>query len=121
VSSREKSPAGAGLLIAERRSELVSNAAPHFIRVDFFIRIQCASLLQESFGRLRICRISNAAIVDRAYSRALRFVEMPDAFSATIMRNDVDIIPNALTVSYMIAFTFSIAARLENGLVGTLR
>jgi hypothetical protein len=107
--------------MAEKRIRLVANAAPHLIRVNFLIRIQRASLLQESVGRLRICRVSDAAIVNRTHGRALWFVEMAHAFSATIVCNDVDVIPDALTVSHMIALTFSIATCLENGLIGTLR
>jgi hypothetical protein len=107
--------------MAEKRIRLVANAAPHLIRVNFLIRIQRASLLHESVGRLRICRVSDAAIVNRAHGRALWFVEMAHAFSTAIVCNDVDVIPDALTVSHMIALTFSIATCLENGLIGTLR
>jgi hypothetical protein len=100
---------------------LVSNATPHFIRVDILIRIQCASLLQKNVGGLRVSRVSDAAVVNGTHSGALRFIKVTDAFSATIMRDDVDVISLTLTVSYVIPLAFSIAPRFENGLVGTLR
>jgi len=100
---------------------LVSNATPHFVRVDFLIRIECASLLQENVGGFGVCRVSDAAVVNGTHSRALRFIKVTYAFSATIMRDDVDIISLTLTVSYVITLAFSIAPRFENGLVGTLR
>jgi hypothetical protein len=103
------------------KARLVPNSTPHFIRVDFLVRIKSTGLFQECFGRLGICRIGDTAIIDWAHSGALRFVEMSDAFSATIVGDDIDIISLTLPFTYMIPLTLCIASRFENGLIGTLR
>src|SRR6476661_10896120 len=110
----------AGLILDDGNSRhSVANAAPHLRGIDGFVRVELAGLLQEHVGCLRIDRISNAAVVDRAHSGALRFVEMADALGATVMGNHIDVIAYPLAVAHMVALGFRIAASFKNRLVRT--
>ena len=99
--------------------ELISDAAPDLRRIDILVRIELLCLLQKDVRCLRIDRIGNATVVDRADGSALWFIEMANALGAAIMCNHVDVITNSLTVAHMVALRFRIATGFENRLIGT--
>ena len=45
---------------------------------------------------------------------------MPDAFRATIMSDDINVVTDSLTVADVVALAFSIAAGFKDRFVGTL-
>lgn len=86
-----------------------------------FVGIERPGFRQENLGGLRVGRVGDTAIINRADSGALRLVEMADAFGTAIMSDDVDAVSDTLAITHMIPFTFRVAPCLENGLVGTFR
>jgi hypothetical protein len=100
---------------------LVSDAAPHLGGIDRFVWVQFLRFLDKDLGRLGIGWVRNAAIVDGTHRGALRLVKVPDAFRTPVVCNDVDVVPDSLTVSDMIALAFGIAAGFKDGLIGALR
>ncbi len=46
---------------------------------------------------------------------------MADAFGATIMRDDVNAVTDALAFTYVVALALRIAPRFEDGLIRTFR
>jgi hypothetical protein len=103
-----------------KRRALVSNAAPHFIGIDLLVRVQPLGSLQEDFGRFRIGGIGDAAIVHGADGRALRFVEVPHAFGAALVGDDIDVVSDALPITDVVALSLRVAPGLKDGLVWTL-
>src|SRR5574339_682653 len=89
---------------------LIADAAPDLGRVNGLIRVQLLRLLKKDIRRFRIDRVGNAAVINRADGRTLRFVEMANAFGATIVCNHVNIIADSLAITHMISLRFRIAA-----------
>jgi hypothetical protein len=100
--------------------ELITDAAPDFCLIDMFVRIELLRFVHKDFCRLRISGIGNATVIDWTHGGALRFIEMANALSAAIVRDDIDIIANSLAVAHVVSLRFRIAAGFEDRLIGAL-
>lgn len=100
--------------------ELITDAAPDLCLIDVFVRIELLRFVQKDFCRLRIRGIGNATVIDWTHGGALRFIEMANALSAAIVRDDIDIVANSLAVAHVVSLRFRIAAGFEDRLIGTL-
>ena len=61
------------------------------------------------------------AIVHRADRSALRFIKMSHAFRAAIVRDDINVVAHALTITHVIAFAFGVASSFKDSFVGAFR
>jgi hypothetical protein len=95
----------------------VSHATPHFCRIDRLVRIEGLRPFQQDIGPFRIQRIRNTTIIDRTDGRTLWFIKMADALSTPIMRDYVNIVPDALAVTHMKSLLFRAAASFKDRLV----
>lgn len=100
-------------------TELVPDSAPNLRSINVLIGIELLGFVEQDVGCFRVRGIGDAAIVDWADGSALRFVKVADALGAAVVRNDVNIVANSLTIADVVALSLCIAASFKDRLVRT--
>jgi len=109
------------MIKSDAKSWLIPDAAPDFFWVNFFVRIEFVGFSQKDIGGLRDFWIGNAAVINRANGRTLRFIEMTYTFRASFIRNDVNRITISLAFPNLMVEFFGGTACFKNGFIGAFR
>ena len=100
-------------------TELVPDSAPYLRRINRLIGVELLGFVEQDVSCFRVCGIGDAAIIDWADGSALRFVKVAHALGAAVVRNNINIVANSLTIADVVALSLCIAASFKDRLVRT--